>query len=58
MQVVELRLGRSIEDVIREMHYEQGLTQEQVAEKIGVHGATLSRWMEKLGLPVRARTAA
>ena len=58
MQVVELRLGRPIEDVIREWHYDDGLSQQEVAARLGLSSGTLSRWMERLGIPVRPRVAA
>jgi DNA-binding MarR family transcriptional regulator len=54
MQLVELRLGRPLEDVIREV-YESGGMQRDVAEVLGIDVSTVSRWMRELGIAARRR---
>lgn len=47
----ETRLGRPLEVFLEERY--QLATQEQLAEEIGVSGATVSRWMRELGIETR-----
>lgn len=54
MQLVEARLGRPIEDVIREI-YDAGGMQREVAEALGIDVSTVSQWMARLGIPARSR---
>lgn len=53
MQELEAREGRLVEDIIRELYDEQGLTLEQAATRLGITKSALSRWMLQLGLPAR-----
>lgn len=53
MQLVERRLGRPMEDVLRELYVDQGLTVKQVGKTLGVSGPTVSRWMADLGIEAR-----
>lgn len=53
MRLVEMRKGRSLEELINEMYHDDGLTQLEVAAKLGVTDSTLSRWMVALGIPTR-----
>lgn len=48
---VEKRLGRSLEDYLTEKY--ATLTQPQIADDLGVSGATVSRWMAELGIESR-----
>lgn len=49
MLLVEARLGRSVEDVIREV-YADGGDQAAAAEKLDVDRSTVSRWAKDLGI--------
>lgn len=49
MLLVEARLGRTVEDVIREV-YARGGDQAQAAEALGVERSTVSRWAKELGI--------
>jgi DNA-binding XRE family transcriptional regulator len=49
--------GRDVPELIRELYERDGLSQEEVAERIGVHRATVVRWMEEFGIPTRDRRA-
>lgn len=53
MKAVEAREGRLIEDLIDELYRRDGLTQEQVADRLGITNSALSRWMTTLGIPTR-----
>lgn len=53
MQRVERRLGQRLEDVFNVLYRQRGLTQAQVADEIGVNAATVSRWMDDLGVEAR-----
>ena len=53
MQVIEQRLGRPLEDVLRELYEERGLTQVQIAAELKVEQAQVSRWMRHLGIQTR-----
>lgn len=53
MQLVEHRLGRPLADVLQELYVDEGLTVKQVAARIGVSSASVSRWMAELGIEAR-----
>lgn len=55
MQLVEARLGRPLEDVIRELYVDQGRMQREVAKTLGIDTGTLSRWMRELGIDARPK---
>jgi DNA invertase Pin-like site-specific DNA recombinase len=55
-QVVQARTHREVPELVREL-YDQGLSQDDVAKAIGVHRATLQRWMADWGIPTRDRRA-
>ncbi len=54
MQLVEARLGRPVEDVIREV-YDAGGMQKDVANALGIEVSTVSRWMAYLGIDARPK---
>lgn len=49
MQVAEHRLGRPLEKWIA-AQYADGATQAEIAARLSVNTATVSRWMYQLGL--------
>lgn len=51
MLKVERTIGRPLEAYFEERY--QTHTQEQIAEELGVSGATVSRWMNELGIDTR-----
>ncbi len=53
MQAVEAREGRTLEDLIEELYQRDGLTQVEVANRLGITNSALSRWMAALGIPTR-----
>lgn len=54
MQLVEARLGRPVEDVIREV-YDAGGMQRDVALALSIDVSTVSRWMKELGIVARPK---
>ena len=60
MRAIEALYGKGIEQVLRELYYDQGLTQVEVAAVLSVPTATVAGWMVRLGInPMSlARTAA
>lgn len=53
MQLVEAREGRALEDLIDQLYVREGLTQAEVAGRLGITNSALSRWMTALGIPTR-----
>jgi len=60
MRAIEAQYGKPVEQVLRELYYEQGLTQFEVAAVLAVPLGTVAGWMVRLGInPMTlARTAA
>lgn len=57
-QVVSARNGgREVPDLLRELYVDEGLSQDEVALRLGVHRQTVVRWMEQFGIPTRDRRA-
>lgn len=48
---VEARIGRPLEDYFAEKY--PTMTQPQMAEDLGISGASVSRWMQELGVEAR-----
>lgn len=53
MQLIEAREGRELVDLLREFYIEQGMTQAEIAVRLGTRRATVSRWMADLGIESR-----
>ena len=56
-QIVEARFDAPVPDLIRLFYVEDGLSQDQLAEKLGVSRGTVIDWMKKYGIPTRDRRA-
>jgi transcriptional regulator with PAS, ATPase and Fis domain len=54
-QLVERRHGASAEVLIRRLYVNEGLSQEQVADALGIGRRTVIRWMADFGIPTRDR---
>lgn len=48
---VEKRIGKPLEEYLAERY--QARTQTQIAEELGVSNASVSRWMQELGIEAR-----
>lgn len=53
MQIIEHRLGRPLDEVLRELYVEKGMTVKQVAAELGVSIASVSTWMARFGIEAR-----
>jgi transposase len=53
MVALEQRLGRPVEEIVRERYVEQGQSMAEVALFLGIDISTLSRWMVRFGIPAR-----
>ena len=53
MQIVEHRIGESVESALRRLYLVDGMTQVQIAEVFGVSERTLIRWMQEFGIQTR-----
>jgi DNA-binding XRE family transcriptional regulator len=51
MQRIEAREGRRIDDLLRGLYHDERLTQEQIADRLGVARVTVVKWMQGLGIP-------
>jgi DNA-binding GntR family transcriptional regulator len=49
-QAVEARFGEPVETVLRRLYFDERLSQEQVAERLGVGRQTVIRWFAKYDL--------
>lgn len=52
MQTLEQRLDKPLDEYLAEQ-YALGLSQEQIAQELGVNRATVSRWMGTYGIAAR-----
>lgn len=53
MQRIEATRGRSIEDILRELYIDRGLTVEQVGADLGITKGAASRWLDRFGIETR-----
>ena len=56
-QLVEHQQGAPLRDVLMRLYVEEGLTQQQVAERLGVSRDAVVRWMAAESIPTRDRRA-
>lgn len=54
-QLVELNHGAPVEALLRRLYVAEGLTQEQVADALGIGTRTVVRWMADYRIPTRDR---
>jgi DNA-binding transcriptional regulator YiaG len=52
-QIVEAKIGETIEAAIRRMYLDDGLTQAEVAVRLGVSRQSVVNWMGKYGIESR-----
>jgi DNA-binding XRE family transcriptional regulator len=56
-QIVEARFDATIPELLRVLYTVDGLSQQAVADKLGVHRSTVVRWMRDHGVATRDRRA-
>lgn len=54
-QVVEATHGAPVDQLIRRLYVDEGLSQEQVALRLGVGRKAVITWMADYGIPTRDR---
>jgi transposase len=53
MQEMEHRLGRDLDEVLRDLYHGEGLTQREVGARLGIDSSTVARWMRERGIRAR-----
>jgi hypothetical protein len=53
MQVLEATHGKPINELLTELYVTRGLTVDAVGAALGVTKGTVSRWLERCGIPAR-----
>jgi transposase len=53
MQVLEAARGKPINEILTELYIVEGLTVDAVGAALGVTKGTISRWLERCGIPAR-----
>lgn len=54
-QLAEARHGASMDTLLRRLYVVEGLSQDKVAEVLGVNRKHVIRWMAEFGIPTRDR---
>jgi DNA-binding CsgD family transcriptional regulator len=49
-QLVTLRTGREVADLLRDLYVSQGLSQEAIAQGLGVTRNTVAMWLREYGI--------
>lgn len=55
--MVRARIGEEVPDAVRRLYSDEGLSQEEIADRLGVHRITVVNWMRDWGIPTRDRRA-
>ena len=58
MQVLEARHGKPIDELLRELYVTRGLKVDEVAAELELTKGTVSRWMQRFGIPPRRKRVA
>lgn len=53
MQRIEADRGRGMDEILRDLYLERGLTVEQVGDDLGITKGAASRWMDRFGIQRR-----
>lgn len=57
-ELVTLRTGRPVEDLLRELYVRDGRSQADIAVELGVTRMTVAMWLREFGIDRTARKAA
>lgn len=52
-RLVETRFKKPVKALVHEMYYEKGMSQSQIAKKLGVSAGSVHQWMKQWGWPAR-----
>jgi transposase len=54
VQAIEKRFGQPLEEILRKLYYEEGLTQAEVAKRLRVPPGSIGGWLIRFGINQRA----
>ena len=57
VQAIEKRFGLPLEEILRKLYYEEGLTQAEVAKRLRVPAGSIGGWLIRFGINQRALAA-
>ena len=57
-QLVALRTGRPVPDLLRDLYVTQGLSQEEIARQLGITRMTVAMWLREFGIAAGDRESA
>lgn len=52
-QLAEARHGRPLDELLTAWYHDEGLTLDQIGERLGITKGAVSRWMERFGVSTR-----
>ncbi len=52
-RLVETKFRKPVKSLVHKMYYEQGMSQPQIAKKLGVSAGSITLWMKEWGWPAR-----
>jgi DNA-binding transcriptional regulator LsrR (DeoR family) len=58
VQRIEAEHGQSIDAILLRLYFGEGLTQEQIAQRLGVSRISIIRWFQQVGIETRKPWAA
>lgn len=56
-ELVTLRTGRPVPDLLRELYVERGLSQDTIAGELGISRMTVAMWLREYGITRGERPA-
>lgn len=54
-QAIEARYGEPVAGILRRLYHDDGLSQEEVADRLGTSRSSVIRWMATYRIPTRDR---
>ena len=54
IRTIEKRLGEPMQDILKRLYWNEGLTQAEVAKRLRVPAGTIGGWMIRFGINQRA----
>lgn len=58
MQRIEFARGKPMDEILRELYVDRGLTVEQVGSELGITKGAVSHWLARFSIPTRRPGAA
>lgn len=53
MQRLEAEMGEPMDAILRRLYLDEGLTVDQVGQRLGITKGAASRWLERFGVETR-----